>query len=124
VGSLSLPVPPLARTLKLEAAPREKALAPGGSTAVEVSLKDAAGKPVVGGQVAVVVVDESVLALTGYKLIDPMDVFYVAAGAGVSEYHGRAAVVLSDPQALQQRYLHDNAVYKMKESYNGAPAGR
>ncbi|MFL6257179.1 MAG: alpha-2-macroglobulin family protein, partial [Pyrinomonadaceae bacterium] len=100
-GSISLSVPPLARKLLVTATPRDKALEPGGETIVAVEVKDAAGRPVAGSELAVVVVDESVLALTGYKLEDPLAVFYVQRGADVSDYHLRKDVQLADPGRLQ-----------------------
>ncbi|MFL6332226.1 MAG: DUF6049 family protein [Pyrinomonadaceae bacterium] len=99
-GSISLSVPPLARKLLVTATPRDKALEPGGETAVSVEVKDAAGHAVVGGEVAVVVVDESVLALTNYKLEDPLAVFYAQRGADVADYHLRKDVQLADPGQL------------------------
>ena len=46
---------------------------------VDVTLNDAEGRPVSGGEVVVVVVDESVLALTGYKIPDPNGHYIVYA---------------------------------------------
>ena len=100
-GAISLSVPPLARKLLVTATPRDKALEPGGETTVSVEVKDAAGRPVQGGELAVVVVDESVLALTGYKLDDPLAIFYSQRGADVSDYHLRKDVQLADPGRLQ-----------------------
>jgi uncharacterized protein YfaS (alpha-2-macroglobulin family) len=99
-GSLNLPVPPLARRLIVQATPRAKALEPGGETVVDLEVRDAAGRPVSGGQAAVVVVDESVLALTGYRLSDPLTVFYSQRNADVSDHHLRENVLLSDPDKL------------------------
>jgi alpha-2-macroglobulin len=96
-GQLNLTVPPLARRLQVTATPRDKALEPGGETTVAVEVRDAAGRPVEGGEIAVVVVDESVLALTGYKLEDPVSVFYALRGADVTDYHLRKDVQLADP---------------------------
>ena len=96
-GSINLSVPPLARRLLVTATPRDKALEPGGETTIAVEVKDAAGRPVQGGELAVVVVDESVLALTGYKLEDPLAVFYAHRGADVTDYHLRKDVQLADP---------------------------
>ncbi len=93
-GQLNLTVPPLQRKLQVTATPRDKALEPGGETTVAVEVRDAAGRPVEGGEIAVVVVDESVLALTGYKLEDPVSIFYAQRGAGshrLSPAQGRAA---------------------------------
>ncbi|MDT5158258.1 MAG: alpha-2-macroglobulin [Acidobacteriota bacterium] len=96
-GEINLSVPPLARRLQVTATPRDKALEPGGETTVGVEVKDAAGRPVEGSELAVVVVDESVLALTGYKLEDPVAIFYAQRGAEVNDYHLRKDVQLADP---------------------------
>ncbi len=96
-GELNLSVPPLARKLQVTATPRDKALEPGGETTVAVEVRDAGGRPVQGSELAVVVVDESVLALTGYRLEDPVSVFYSQRGAEVSDYHTRKDVMLADP---------------------------
>ncbi|MCB0158472.1 MAG: sulfatase-like hydrolase/transferase, partial [Caldilineaceae bacterium] len=76
VGRLDLPVPPLNRTLGLTITPQADELEPGASTAVEVALTDAGGAPVADAELAVVVVDEAILALTNYTLADPLAVFY------------------------------------------------
>ncbi len=54
-----------------------------------------------GGEVAVVVVDEAILALTGYRVPDPIDVFYAQRGAEVSSHHLRSHVQLADPGDLE-----------------------
>ncbi len=100
-GTLNLSVPPLARKLLVTATPRDKALEPGGETTVTVEVKDAAGRPVEGSELAVVVVDESVLSLTGYRLEDPLATFYAQRGADVADYHLRKDVQLADPGQLQ-----------------------
>lgn len=97
-GSIDLSVPPLSRTLAVSAEPRARKLAPGGETAVDIVVRDAAGKPVAGAEVAVVVVDESVLALSGYKLPDPIDVFYSKRPPGGSDHHLRSNVTLARPE--------------------------
>ena len=102
-GSLNLSIPPLTRKLAVTATPRDKALEPGAETVVNIEVKDAASRPVSGSQVAVVVVDESVLALTGYKLDDPLSVFYSQRGADTSDYHLRSNVLLSNPADLSQK---------------------
>ncbi|MDT5293300.1 MAG: alpha-2-macroglobulin, partial [Acidobacteriota bacterium] len=96
-GEINLSIPPLARRLEVTATPRDKALEPGGETSVGVEVRDAAGRPVQGSELAVVVVDESVLALTGYKLDDPLSIFYAQRGADVTDFHMREAVQLADP---------------------------
>lgn len=100
-GEINLSVPPLARKLQVTATPREKALEPGGETNVSVEVKDASGRAVQGSELAVVVVDEAVLALSGYKLEDPLSVFYSERSADVSDHHLRESVVLRDPGDIQ-----------------------
>ena len=96
-GSLDLPVPPLDRTLAVEVAPRARALEPGGRTTIDVRLRDSAGRPVSGAEVAVAVVDEAVLSLTRYRVPDPLAVFYGPRPDGVMDYHLRSNVVLAPP---------------------------
>jgi uncharacterized protein YfaS (alpha-2-macroglobulin family) len=100
MGTVNLKIPPKQRTLALSVTPRDKALEPGGSTVLDVALRDAAGKPVAGGEVAVVVVDEAVLSLTGYRLPDPLAVLYAERPPTIhADAHSRAAVVLGRPEA-------------------------
>jgi uncharacterized protein YfaS (alpha-2-macroglobulin family) len=94
-GTLDLPIPPVSRRLELEVTPQTPALAPGEETVLDVALRDDGGRPVAGGEVAVVVVDEAVLALTGYRLPDVLDVFYSRRDADVSDDHLRSHVVLA-----------------------------
>ncbi len=99
-GQLNLAVPPVTRKLTVTATPRDKALEPGGTTAVTVEVRDAAGQPVRGGEVALVVVDEAVLALTGYKLGNPLATFYQQRGDEVSVHRLREKVILPNPNTL------------------------
>ncbi|MDQ3652502.1 MAG: hypothetical protein M3458_19965, partial [Acidobacteriota bacterium] len=102
-GELNLSVPPLSRKLQVTATPRDTALEPGGETTVNVEVKDASGNGVAGSEIAVVVVDESVLALTGYKLEDPASIFYSHRSADVSDYHLRKDVLLGNPEDIAAR---------------------
>jgi hypothetical protein len=95
-GSLDLPVPPASRTLAVSVAPREPKLEPGGETVLDLSLRDAAGRPVADAEAAVVVVDEAVLALTGYRLPDPLAVFYARRAAEVEDRRLRSHVLLAE----------------------------
>ena len=62
---------------------------------MSVEVKDASGTPVAGGEVAVVVVDEAVLALTNYKLDDPVSAFYPERQPEVEDVHLRENIWLS-----------------------------
>ncbi|MFZ1752101.1 MAG: alpha-2-macroglobulin family protein, partial [Caldilineaceae bacterium] len=102
MGSLTLSVPPISRQLTVEAVPQENRLEPGGQTTLDLVVNDASGAPVANAELAVVVVDESILALTGYQLIDPISVFYTGRGDGVFDIHNRANLLLVSPEMLQQ----------------------
>ena len=53
-----------------------------------------------GAEVAVVVVDEAVLALTNYDPADPVSIFYAERSPDVSDYHTRSQIVLASPEDL------------------------
>ncbi|MBM3125469.1 MAG: hypothetical protein FJZ87_10425 [Chloroflexi bacterium] len=99
-GRLSLSIPPLKRTLSLQVTPDQAALEPGGETSLIVRVQDADGFPVSNAELAVVVVDEAILALTNYQMRDPLDVFYSNRQSYLSSVYGRASIVLADPRAL------------------------
>jgi hypothetical protein len=99
-GEINLEIPPASRRLKVTATPRDTVLEPGAETLVGVEVKDAGGRSVQGTDTALVVVDESVLALTGYKLADPLSVFYEERNEDVNDYHLREKVKLEAPNVL------------------------
>jgi alpha-2-macroglobulin len=99
-GSAPLVVKPVTRTLTVRATPREPALEPGGKTTLDVAVKDSAGRGVGGAQVAVVVVDEAVLALSGKKTPDPMALFYAPRPSGVRDLGMRDRIILADPDLV------------------------
>lgn len=99
-GSLDLSVPPLSRTLTVTLAPAASQLAPGAATALDLAVVDAAGQPVENAELAIVVVDEAILALTNYQLADPLAVFYAARGSNLSSTYGRQSLVLANPETI------------------------
>ncbi len=99
-GQLDLSIPPQTRTLALEVNPDQKELEPGGETTLHVTVKDAKGQPVSGSEVAVVVVDESILALTNYASPDPLSAFYTERYPELASIYARASLVLANPLAL------------------------
>ena len=96
-GSIRLVVPAKPRTLAVSVTPAERKLDPGGNTTLAVEVKDAAGAPVSGAELVLVAVDESVLALSGYHLPDPLSVFYTSRGDSVATTHLRQWVNLVNP---------------------------
>jgi uncharacterized protein YfaS (alpha-2-macroglobulin family) len=101
LGTIDLSVPPISRALTVIAAPKMTALEPGGTTDVLVTVTGADKKPVHGAEVALVIVDESVLALSGFKLPDPLELFYPRRTADVREQRSRALVVLPNPEQVK-----------------------
>lgn len=101
-GSLNLSIPPLQRTLSLQLTPGESELEPGGETNLEVLLKDASGQPVPEAELAVVVVDEAILALSDYQMADPIDIFYSDRPSFLTSVYGRSSIVLANPLELGQ----------------------
>ncbi len=100
VGGLTLQVPPLSRTLSVVAEPATPTLEPGSSTEVDVTVTDAAGGPVAGAELAIVVVDEAVLALSGYQLPDPLEIFYRPIPSQVYGQYLRSTIELANPASL------------------------
>lgn len=100
-GTLDVKVPPVERTLALAVRPRDGRLEPGGTTTIDVTLKDAHGQPVADGEVALIVADEAVLALAGYTLDDPLAAFYPTRAAGVGDQDLRDSVLLARPEELE-----------------------
>jgi alpha-2-macroglobulin len=96
-GTLKLSVPPVARTLSVSAKPEQSAVLPGSTTAIDLDVKDASGKPVANSEVAVVVVDESVLDLAGYQLEDPLSIFYPQCSETLSSSDLREQLMLQAP---------------------------
>ncbi|MDW8304604.1 MAG: alpha-2-macroglobulin family protein [Acidobacteriota bacterium] len=75
-GRINLSVSLKSRNLKVTVKPEQKNLSPGDSTKIHLEIRNHENKPLQNAEVAVVVVDESVLALTEYKIPNPLDIFY------------------------------------------------
>jgi hypothetical protein len=99
-GTINISIPPASRKLMVATTPRDKAIEPGGETTVDVELRDASNRPVSGGEIALVVVDESVLALSNYQLADPLHTFYFTRGDDVRNHHLREWVKLANAEVL------------------------
>lgn len=99
-GQIRLRVPPARRTLRVVATPASSVAQPGASTSVAVEVTDANGEPVENADVLLVVVDEAVLALSDYKLTDPLEVFYQSEVVDLIAERARASVLLANPQQI------------------------
>ena len=112
-GGLNLSIPPYQRTLTLVATPEESKLEPGGETTLKVVVMDAKGSPVANAELAVVVVDEAILALSNYQMTDPLSIFYADRPSLLESSHGRESIILADPQLLAGETLQRAAMEGM-----------
>jgi len=99
-GSANLSISPASRKLSVQATPRATILEPGSKTIVDIEVKDSSGKPVKGSEVALVVADEAVLALTDYRIVDPLGIFYPERDPGTSDHTLREIVMLANPESF------------------------
>lgn len=107
-GSVSLNVPPHTRTLAVDVLPSHDELSPGAETEITVALRDAKGRPVDGAEVALFVVDEAVLALTGFQYPDPLKAFYPSQSHNYASHHLRSQIWM-DNQSLPTRPMQNEA---------------
>ncbi|HPE35875.1 MAG TPA: MG2 domain-containing protein, partial [Spirochaetales bacterium] len=99
LGYVELPVSPESKRLSAEFTGLKDVYQPGSRIRLPVTIKDAAGRPVQ-AQFAVAVVDEAVLALTGYRTPDPLPPLYKPAGLSVRT----AASWLDLPHSRRERF--------------------
>ncbi len=95
-GSVYLSVPPAARTLQVEAEPATREIEPGGSTRINIAVRDSGGAPIQDAQVLLVAVDEAILALTDHKLPDPIESFYRRRPTGVGDTSLYPFIILAE----------------------------
>ncbi len=123
-GQTTLRVPPTDRSLDIRVMPQNKALSPGGSTRIGVVVRDASGHPVAGAAVALLAVDESVLALAGYDYPDPLAVFYPSRGGGVEDYETRLRIALMRPDTARFQLRAKNQAPAKTTFADGVGYGR
>ncbi len=105
IGYVNLAVPPKHHALRISVTPAESKLQPGGETSVNLLVKNSKDNPVSGSEVAVAVVDESVLALSGYRIQTPLDSFYNNQDPGVTSVLGRNNVQVA-PRTKKLKAAH------------------
>lgn len=125
-GGINLMVSTESRKLTVSAEPKDKTLAPGGETKVDIEVKDHRGEPVANSEVAVVIVDESVLALSRYSVSDPAAIFYTQRSGGVTDFHLRKDILLGNPEDVKAPPPPPPApmVDAMSAEVNASGAGR
>ncbi len=99
-GLVDLPIPPIARTLNVDAEPANDTVAPGADTTLDVTVTGPGGNPVGGAEMSVVIVDEAVLSLSAYELADPNSVFYQPIIGEVAGYYARNLIQLTAPDPV------------------------
>jgi uncharacterized protein YfaS (alpha-2-macroglobulin family) len=99
-GELDLGISTDSRKLNVAAEPVEKILEPGGATTINVAVTDDDGNPSTNTEVAVIAVDESILALTNYRISNPLDVFYQSLEPAANDYYSRENILLANPEDL------------------------
>jgi uncharacterized protein YfaS (alpha-2-macroglobulin family) len=65
-------------------------------------------------ELAVVVVDEAILALSNYQLADPLGVFYSDRSADIMSTYGRLSIVLTNPLGLAEEARARQAVQSVE----------
>src|SRR5690606_3132466 len=102
VGYTELRVTPEVKRLAVEVRPERPEYRPGDTARVHMRVRDAAGR----GQRAEVTlwaVDEGVLALTGYRTPDPIDLLYPPRGVGMRLASNLVAVAAQIPEGEKGR---------------------
>jgi uncharacterized protein YfaS (alpha-2-macroglobulin family) len=94
-GNISLKVPARSRVLSVAVSPDQKELAPGTKTSIDVEVTNADGEPAEDAEVALIAVDEAILALSDYELRDPIDSFYQTQPPGVQNHYLRQHLLLA-----------------------------
>ncbi|MCB0047027.1 MAG: Ig-like domain-containing protein [Caldilineaceae bacterium] len=118
-GSLTLTIPPLNRTLDVAVEPAAARVEPGAETSIDLTVTDAAGAPVAGAEIALVAVDEAVLALTNYTLQDPVSLFYSERSSDLRTAHGRGSIILANAQALVEEMANQLQVKRLSAMGTG-----
>jgi uncharacterized protein YfaS (alpha-2-macroglobulin family) len=97
VGYAELRVTPETKRLAVEVAPERSEFRPGDTARVRLRVRDAQGRAA-RSEVTLWAVDEGVLALTGYRTPDPLDLLYRERGLGLRLASNMAAVAPQVPE--------------------------
>lgn len=89
-GQVDLSVPAHSRELDVTLDLEARDFEPGGEVSLTVRVRDPAGLPVSEADVALLVVDEAILALTAYRHANPLDTFYPHRYPELNTYRLRA----------------------------------
>ncbi|MBQ7501207.1 Ig-like domain-containing protein [bacterium] len=102
-GTLNLKVSLKEKKLDVKVRPDNDKLRPGDTAKISVEVKDCSGKPVPDVQTAVVVVDDSVWALCGHAIADPLPSFYLSRSGSISTGLLRSTVLLNNQKPKREK---------------------
>eukprot|EP01091_Cochliopodium_minus_P005035 TRINITY_DN1498_c0_g1_i3.p1 TRINITY_DN1498_c0_g1~~TRINITY_DN1498_c0_g1_i3.p1 ORF type:complete len:2381 (-),score=691.25 TRINITY_DN1498_c0_g1_i3:21-7163(-) len=102
-GEIEINVSNKIHSLTVTPTPSEKDVIPGEEMSVEVLVKDNGGKPVKGAEVCIVVVDESVLSLSGHQLTNPLSLFYTKRYGKIQTYRQRSNITFITMEDLSKK---------------------
>jgi len=102
VGYADLRVTPEVKRLDVRLRPERSEYRPGDMARVHLTVRDAAGRGE-RAEVTLWAVDEGVLALTGYRTPDPIDLLYPARGVGVRLASNLVSVAAQVPDGQKGR---------------------
>ena len=100
-GHVALSIPPKDRAITVKVKPRQDRVDPGAQVVADVTFLKANGEPLPEARAAIAVVDESILALAGYELPDPMGAFYPSRNSGTTSHELRTFVRVAEPGSLK-----------------------
>ena len=83
---------------------------PGDKTSITVDVKDYKGNPLQGADVTLIAVDEAVLFLTGYKMGNPIDTFYISWDKALSTRSSRVCPISSYLQIRVNLFCYKSCV--------------
>jgi uncharacterized protein YfaS (alpha-2-macroglobulin family) len=121
VGTISLPVPPVQRTLAVKVSPNAPNVGPGEPARLAVAVADARGQPVADAEVAIIAVDEAILALSGYQFSDPVGTFYGHRSPDTSDHYSRSYVKLAKPDLDKLAETRSQSNFASGRAAGGAP---
>lgn len=93
VGLINLPVESNELTLTVAASMKQPVYQPGDEASLALKVTDSKGAPLKNAEVTLMIVDQGILRLTGYRLPDPMEYFYSNQGLAVSSSDSRIYLV-------------------------------
>ncbi len=108
-GGAQLSIPPVDRAITVTVKARQEHVEPGAKVTADLTFQNDRGQPLPEARAAIAVVDESVLALAGYTLPDPLAAFYPQRSAGTRDRELRTAVRVAEPGNLRQTEADDLA---------------